>query len=196
MHAVCIAGRVIAPGAPVLQHERNFGLAGRQVECRAKFFLIGIRDLEQAEHAAVGLAGGQAVRVGVVPVQRAAIEHVETIGIALARRSEHRTRTVVARVDREPVPVHDRRFADGIDELHARALSGTQHERRVHVIAPAKACDISLREARWSAVAGFERRSPQRQRLLAEDKAPQEAALARNEQRLARITAATPITPR
>ena len=131
--------------------------------------------------------------MGVVPVQRAAIAHVETIGIALARRSEHRTRTVVARVDREPVPVHDRRFADRIDELHAHALSGTQHERRVHVVAAAKGCDISLREARWSVAAGLERHSAQRQRLLAEDKAPQEAALARDEQRLALVADATPV---
>ena len=91
--------------------------------------------------------------------------------------------------------MHDRRFADAIDELHPHALSGMQHECRIDVLAPAIACEISLRKPRWSIVGGFERRSAQRQRLVVEDKAPQETALAGNEQRQALLAAAAPVAP-
>ena len=165
MHLVDGRGVVIG-AASVLQQQRTLAFARDEVQGCAQFGFVVVADLECAEQAAIRLAGGHSVGMGVIPVQRAPVTHLEVIRVVSARRGQGHPGAVVTGVYGEAVPVHDRCFIEAVVELDAHALSWPEHERRVDEVAALIAREVPLGQAAAGGSARGQGRGAQGKRLL------------------------------
>ena len=101
---------IAVASAAILQHQRELGVSGREIERLPHDALVVVGDLDEPEEAAIDLARRRAMRVRVVPIQAGAVAHRERVVVAFAGRDQRFPIAIVARVHREPVPVHDRRL--------------------------------------------------------------------------------------
>ena len=187
---IVVALVLIASGAAVLQHQRDLALPRHEIERGAQAVLVLVGHLDHSEQPAVGLAGGQSVGVRVIPVEAGAVAKSKVVAVGRARRREHRAATVVARVDRQPVPVHDRGIGERVDEIDPDALSSPQHQRRIDEVAAVDARKVGLRQSSRKRRAGGNPSRPKRQRALVQGQPAKKAPIARNQQRSRRVGAA------
>ena len=108
------------------------------------------------------------MRVRVIPVEAAAIAHGEVVSVSAARLGERHPTPIVARIDRQTVPVHDRRLADAVHEIDAHALIAMQHQCRIEISAPADLREVRRSEPGGSSIARRERGCAQRERIFVE----------------------------
>ncbi len=182
VHQVLRRGRIVRAGTPILQHQRNLGDSRCEVERRAQRAFVVILDQDEAEQAAIGLRCGQAVRMRVIPVHSAAVANREIVFIARTRGDQDRTVAVVARIDREPVPVDDRRLREQVDERDAGPFAVLQDQRRIRVAPSAVARGKTLRSRRKGRRYAAGRTGCQRQEFAARCQAAQVARVSRNEE--------------
>ena len=146
VHAIGVGGGVIA-GASVLQHDRQLARPRDELERRTQAVLVRIVDLEHPEEAPVRLPAREAVRMRVIPVEPAAIAYRKVVRVALTGCSELDAGPIVVRVDRETVPMNDRRLAQAVLERDLHALTRAQHQGRIDIFLAVDVREVRLTEA-------------------------------------------------
>ena len=121
-----------------------------------------------------------------IPIERTAIPHLEIVPIRFTRSDQAHAASVVARIDRQSMPVRDRRLIETIDEVNLNPLAAAKNERRIDVVA-----SFVQRTIGEGTVDDAPRQSgctcrDQRERSAARCQAAQIAPIARHEESLRR----------
>ena len=115
----------------VLDDQGQVGDAELQIEGLVEHALILVVHQQEARQAVISLLGRQLMRMGVVPVCPAAVEHLEVVLIAPARPDGAGGVAVHGGRCMQPVPVDDGRFGQAVVQAGRQARAAFDSQDRV-----------------------------------------------------------------